>query len=58
MEMKPLISPEELATLMQQESIAIVDTRTPEEYAIAHIPGAVNIREIFTVSKVLAPPTP
>jgi thiosulfate/3-mercaptopyruvate sulfurtransferase len=48
MEMKPLISPEELAILMQQEPIVIIDTRAPEEYAIAHIPGAVNIREIFT----------
>lgn len=48
MEVKPLISPEELANRMQQESILVIDTRDPEEYALAHLPGAVNMREIFT----------
>lgn len=28
---------------MEQGGVAIVDVRTPEEYAEAHIPGAVNI---------------
>lgn len=48
MDVKPLISPIELAELMQQEPVVIIDTRDSEAYAIAHIPGAVNIREIFT----------
>ena len=26
----------------------IIDTRAPEEYAASHIPGAVNVREIFS----------
>jgi thiosulfate/3-mercaptopyruvate sulfurtransferase len=46
METKTLISPQELASTT--ESIVIIDTRDPSEYAIAHIPNAVNIRDIFT----------
>jgi thiosulfate/3-mercaptopyruvate sulfurtransferase len=45
---KTLITPAELSTLLTQKSVAIIDTRSPEEYEISHIPGAVNIREIFT----------
>jgi thiosulfate/3-mercaptopyruvate sulfurtransferase len=48
MEVSPLISPAQLALEKEQESVVIIDTRAPEEYAISHIPGAVNIREIFT----------
>jgi thiosulfate/3-mercaptopyruvate sulfurtransferase len=48
MEVSPLISPAQLALEKKQESVVIIDTRAPEEYAISHIPGAVNIREIFT----------
>jgi thiosulfate/3-mercaptopyruvate sulfurtransferase len=48
MEVSPLISPTQLALEKEQESVVIIDTRAPEEYAISHIPGAVNIREIFT----------
>jgi thiosulfate/3-mercaptopyruvate sulfurtransferase len=45
----PLITPEALAARIQSgEPLVILDTRTPEEYAAGHIPGAVNIREIFT----------
>lgn len=46
--MKPLISVQELAELMNQETVVVIDTRDSEEYVAAHIPGAVNIREIFT----------
>ena len=42
-----LITPMELAAL-QQEPVVIIDTRDPDDYAVSHIPGAVNIREIFT----------
>jgi thiosulfate/3-mercaptopyruvate sulfurtransferase len=47
MNMKPLISAAELATQLEQ-GVVVIDTRDPEEYAKGHIPGAVNIREIFT----------
>ncbi|PIG92683.1 sulfurtransferase [Gloeocapsopsis sp. IPPAS B-1203] len=47
MEVKPLISPSELASL-SQECVVVIDTRAPEEYAVSHIPGAVNLREMFT----------
>lgn len=45
---KPLIAPQELAKLLGQEPVVVIDTRDAEEYASSHIPGAVNIREIFT----------
>ena len=43
-----LIGPEELLKLQNSEPMVIIDTRDPEAYAAGHIPGAVNIREIFT----------
>lgn len=48
MEVKTLISPMELAELQKQEPVVVIDTRDPAEYAVSHISGAVNIREIFT----------
>ena len=45
---KPLIAPQELAKLLGQEPVVLIDTRDAAEYALSHIPGAVNIREIFT----------
>lgn len=46
--MKALLLPDELAKLMETEPVVVIDTRDPETYAADHIPGAVNIREIFT----------
>lgn len=46
--MKTLLMPSELANLMENTSTVVIDTRDPESYAAGHIPGAVNIREIFT----------
>jgi thiosulfate/3-mercaptopyruvate sulfurtransferase len=43
-----LVSPEELSTLMQAEPVVIIDTRDADTYAAGHLPGAVNMREIFT----------
>ncbi|MEN8179026.1 MAG: rhodanese-like domain-containing protein [Pseudomonadota bacterium] len=44
-----LISPHALSNLISKgESVAILDTRDPEEFAKGHIPGAVNIRDFFT----------
>lgn len=43
-----VISAEQLATLMSKEKVIVVDTRDPDSYASGHLPGAVNLREIFT----------
>ncbi|MFM1989101.1 MAG: hypothetical protein RJA99_2058 [Pseudomonadota bacterium] len=43
-----LISPAELDALMKSEPVVLIDTRDPEAYASGHLPGAVNLREIFT----------
>lgn len=43
-----LIAPEQLQTLQASEPVVVIDTRDPEAYAAGHIPGAVNLREIFT----------
>ena len=45
---KTLIDPAQLSQLMNDGPVVVIDTRAPEEYAAGHIPGAVNIREIFT----------
>ena len=37
-----------LAQLIEQQAVHVIDTREPEDYADSHIPGAVNIYEIFT----------
>lgn len=44
---RPLISPEELKAALGHD-IAIIDTRNPDDYAEKHIPGSVNMHEIFT----------
>ena len=43
-----LISPTELSALIGTEPMVIIDTRDADTYAAGHIPGAVNLREIFT----------
>ncbi len=43
-----LISPSELDALTKAEPVVVIDTRDPEAYASGHLPGAVNLREIFT----------
>ena len=43
-----LISPQQLSTLMGVEPVVVIDTRDGDTYAAGHIPGAVNMREIFT----------
>ena len=49
MEVKTLISPQELmAKKKALNPLVIIDTRAPEDYALEHIPEAINIREIFT----------
>ena len=44
-----LMSAAELDTLMKSgEKLVLIDTRDPQAYAQGHLPGAVNLREIFT----------
>jgi thiosulfate/3-mercaptopyruvate sulfurtransferase len=43
-----LIAPEQLQALQASEPVVLIDTRDPEAYAAGHIPGAVNLREVFT----------
>ncbi len=43
-----LISPEPLSKLMHQADIVVIDTRAPAAFAAGHIPGAVNLHDIFT----------
>jgi len=53
---KTLLDVTELSDLMKTgEPIVIIDTRAPEEYALSHIPGAVNIREIFSYLSTSTP---
>ncbi|MFG1301003.1 sulfurtransferase [Xanthobacter sp. V3C-3] len=43
-----LISPSDLSTLILSEPTVVIDTRDPARYAAGHVPGAVNLHEIFT----------
>lgn len=45
---KYLIETNELKELLNNEDIILIDTREPEDYEIEHIPGAINIYDIFT----------
>ena len=55
MDIKTLIEATELSELMKSEPVVIIDTRAPEDYALSHIPGAVNIREIFSYLSTSTP---
>ncbi|MDH7603846.1 MAG: sulfurtransferase [Melioribacter sp.] len=43
-----LIEVEELFEILGSKDLVIIDTREPEDYLVDHIPGAINIYEIFT----------
>lgn len=43
-----LISPAELAAAITSGPKVLIDTRDPESYAAGHLPGAVNLHQIFT----------
>ena len=45
---KVLVSPADLAAMQTAGGVVVIDTRAPEAYAAGHIPGAVNIHDIFT----------
>ena len=38
------ISTNELKRILEEKSATVFDSRSPKEYAIDHIPGAVNVR--------------
>ena len=44
---KVLVTPAELDAMMGPD-VVVIDTRSPENYAAGHIPGAVNLFDIFT----------
>ncbi len=48
MQEKTLIGACELDAMMKREPVVVIDTRDPIEYSKGHIPGAVNVREIFS----------
>ena len=50
-----LISPSELSSFMAAEPVVVIDARNPDAYAAGHIPGAVNIHEIFTYLATSSP---
>ena len=45
---KVLVTPTELSAMIKSEPIVLIDTRDPATYAAGHLPGAVNIHDIFT----------
>ena len=42
-----LVTPAELQAMMGPD-VVVIDTRSPDAYAAGHIPGAVNVHDIFT----------
>lgn len=44
---KVLVTPAELEAMMGP-GVVVIDTRAPDAYAAGHIPGAINVHDIFT----------
>jgi len=51
-QLTPEISTEQLQQILANDSEPVLDVRSPLEYAIAHIPGAINIPEL-EVAKIM-----
>ena len=51
---KVLVTPAELQAMMGPGTV-VIDTRSPDAYAAGHIPGAVNVHEIFTYLAMSTP---
>jgi thiosulfate/3-mercaptopyruvate sulfurtransferase len=45
---KVLVTPNELSAMLASEPTVLIDTRDPATYAAGHLPGAVNVHDIFT----------
>lgn len=43
-----LTETDELLDILNNVNLVIIDTREPEDYIISHIPGAINLYDIFT----------
>ncbi len=54
----PLIEPQDLQGLLGTTAIVPIDTRSPEAYAAGHLPGAINMPEIFTFLATSTPEGP
>ncbi len=52
---KVLLSPAELAAMQVAEKVVVIDTRNPDAYAAGHVPGAVNLHDIFTYLAMSTP---
>ncbi len=52
---KVLIDPTDMWDYMQHNDVVVIDTRDPDSYAAGHIPGAVNIHDIFTFLSTSTP---
>lgn len=53
---KPLITPAQVHALMHGgDDLVLIDTREPEAYAAGHLPGAVNLRQIFSFLATSSP---
>lgn len=52
---KILITPAELTAMLPKGGLVVIDTRAPDAYAAGHIPGAVNMHEIFTTLAMSTP---
>lgn len=48
MEDKVLLEPADLAALLDDEDVVLIDTRDPASFAAGHVPGAINAHDIFT----------
>lgn len=51
----PLLSPADVASLVETSPCVVIDTRDPDSYAAGHIPGAVNLHDIFTYLATSSP---
>ena len=51
---KVLVTPAELQAMMGP-GVVVIDTRSPDDYAAGHIPGAVNVHDIFTYLAMSTP---
>ena len=45
---KVLLSPAELSAMLARSGTVVIDTRAPAAYSAGHIPGAVNVHDVFT----------
>jgi thiosulfate/3-mercaptopyruvate sulfurtransferase len=52
---KVLVTPAELSDMLTREPTVVIDTRAPDAYAAGHVPGAVNIHDIFTYLAMSTP---